>query len=344
MQDLTARYLSHRRFRILRAVMIISGLLMTLAGMNLTDLRNRYHAELFENYLPFWDKFGVDHEYGGFMCSLDYDGARANTDKFLWFQGRGIWIYSFLHNHFGKDAKYLDIARKTKDFVLTHAPQTDGWWAEEFARDGSVKKRFTGDIFGMYFVAEGLQEYAWAMQDDKVREMAFALVKKLFRYMDRPDFRFMGTGDPGVRAQGLWMVNVRIATQMLRRWKDPEIATIADKCVDAVIDRHYNPEIGLNNEMLNFDFSRPKGEETKSLLGHSIETLWMIQDEADRGTISSSGTPAPSGFTAISKLAGTTSSAVSPSGSTSTRAVSSGRPSVPSEPISSFASPANTST
>jgi mannose/cellobiose epimerase-like protein (N-acyl-D-glucosamine 2-epimerase family) len=78
------------------------------------------------------------------------------------------------------------------------------------------------------------------------------------------------------------MVNLRIATQMLRRWQDPEITVIAEKCVDAVIARHYNTDIGLNNEMLNFDFSRPKGEETKSLLGHSIETLWMIQDEADR--------------------------------------------------------------
>jgi len=254
----------------------------TLAGMTLADLRNRYRSELFETYLPFWEKFGIDSEHGGFMCSLDYDGTRVNTDKLLWFQGRGIWIYSFLYNHFDKDAKYLEVARKTKDFVLKHAPQPDGWWAEEFARDGRVKKPFTGDIYGMYFVAEGLQEYAWATQDDEVRESAFALVKKLFRYMDRPDFRFMGTGDPGVRAQGLWMVNLRIATQILRRWKDPEIAAIADRCVDAVINQHYNPEIGLNNEMLNFDFSRPKGEEAKSLLGHSIETLWMIMDEADR--------------------------------------------------------------
>jgi len=254
----------------------------TLAGMSLADLRERYRAELFESYLRFWDKFGIDHEHGGFMCSLDYDGTRVNTDKLLWFQGRGIWIYSFLYNHFGKDAKCIEVARQTKDFVLKHAPQPDGWWAEEFARDGSVKKAFTGDIYGMYFVAEGLQEYAWATQDDEVRDSAFALTKKLFRYMDRPDFRFLGTGDPGVRAQGLWMVNLRIATQILRRWKDPEIAAIADRCVDAVINRHYNPEIGLNNEMLNFDFSRPKGEETKSLLGHSIETLWMIMDEADR--------------------------------------------------------------
>lgn len=77
-----------------------------------------------------------------FLCSLDYDGTRVNTDKLLWFQGRGI-----LYNHFGKNAKHLDVARKTKDFALKHAPQPDGWWAEEFARDGGVKKPFTGDIY-----------------------------------------------------------------------------------------------------------------------------------------------------------------------------------------------------
>ena len=255
---------------------------LRLAGMTLPELRDTYRSELFENYLPFWDRFGIDHEHGGFVCSLDYDGTRVNTDKLLWFQGRGIWIYSFLYNHFGKDAKYLDVAGSTKDFILKYARQSDGWWAEQFARDGRVKKPFTGDIYGMYFVAEGLQEYAWATQNEEVRDSAFALLKKLFRYMDQPDFRFMGTGDPGVRAQGLWMVNLRIATQILRRWKDPEIGALADRCVDAVINRHYNPDIGLNTEMLNFDFSRPKGEETKSLLGHSIETLWMIMDEADR--------------------------------------------------------------
>lgn len=253
-----------------------------LAGTSLPEWRNQYRSELFDSYLPFWEKFGIDHEHGGFMCSLDYDGTLANTDKLLWFQGRGIWIYSFLYNRFGKNPKHLEIARQTKEFVLKHAPQPDGWWAEEFHRDGSVKKPFSGDIYGMYFVAEGLQEFAWAAKDDSARDMAFALMKKLYRYMDRPDFRFMGDGEPGVRAQGLWMVNLHLATQILRRWKDPEIDSIAGHAVDAVINRHYNPDIGLNNEMLNFDFTRPKGEETKSLLGHSLETLWMVQDEADR--------------------------------------------------------------
>ena len=52
--------------------------------------------------------------------------------------------------------------------------------------------------------------------------------------------------------------------------------------MDVIINKHYNPEIGLNNELLNFDFSRPKGEETKSLISHFVETLWLVMEEAIR--------------------------------------------------------------
>ncbi|MCP5114915.1 MAG: hypothetical protein GY953_29135, partial [bacterium] len=36
-----------------------------LAGMTLAELRLRYHAELFDSLLPFWDRHGIDHERGG---------------------------------------------------------------------------------------------------------------------------------------------------------------------------------------------------------------------------------------------------------------------------------------
>ena len=48
-----------------------------LAGMTLPELRKKYHDELFQVYLPFWEKHGIDHELGGFICSLDYDGTQA---------------------------------------------------------------------------------------------------------------------------------------------------------------------------------------------------------------------------------------------------------------------------
>jgi mannose/cellobiose epimerase-like protein (N-acyl-D-glucosamine 2-epimerase family) len=250
--------------------------------MSLRELGDRYRAELFETYLPFWEKYGIDHEYGGVMCALDHDGTLVNDQKFHWFQGRGIWVYSFLYSHFGKDPRYLEIAKRTKEFLLAHFPQQDGTWAEVVSREGKVLKPFSGDLFGMYFAAEGLQEYAYAAGDYEAREIALKLVKKLFRQMNQAGTPDPETGTAGVRSQGVWMVTLRTATQILRKWTDPEIAAIADQSVDAVINKHYNPDTGLNTETLNFDFSRPQEEATKTKLGHSIETLWMVMDEAQR--------------------------------------------------------------
>jgi len=52
--------------------------------------------------------------------------------------------------------------------------------------------------------------------------------------------------------------------------------------VDAIMNRHYNPDIGLNTEMLYSDFSRPKEEAQKSRFGHCVEALWLVMDEAIR--------------------------------------------------------------
>jgi N-acylglucosamine 2-epimerase len=260
-----------------------------LAGMSLPELRQRLHDQLFQVFLPFWDKHGIDHERGGVMCSLDYDGSLLNTNKNLWFLGRTLWVYSFLYNQFGGNPEYLAAAKKTREFVLRFALQADGWWAEDLSRDGKVLRPFSGDTEGMYFVAEGLQEYAAASGDGQSREMAVALFKKLFRNFNSPDFRYRGSdfqylwnSKVAVRPQGLWFLNLNVATHLLQRGSDPEISAIADHALDAIMHRHYNPEIGLNTEMLYFDFSRPKEEAQKARFGHGVEALWMVMDEANR--------------------------------------------------------------
>jgi mannose/cellobiose epimerase-like protein (N-acyl-D-glucosamine 2-epimerase family) len=250
--------------------------------MTLPQLRERYREELFGTMLPFWAEHGIDRRYGGVMHSLDYDGSVINANKLSWFQGRAIWIYSFLYNHLARESAYLEIARQTKDFILKAAPQPDGWWAEEFSREGNVLRPFSGDLYGMYFAAEGLQEYAWAAKDDHARELAFALMKKLQQRIHEPGFLCMGADAPGQRTQGLWMVILNTSRQMLTRWPDRELQTWLEEAVDCVINRHYNPDIGLNNEVLNHDFTRPREHATKCLLGHSVETLWMIAEEALR--------------------------------------------------------------
>ena len=260
-----------------------------LAGMRLPELRQWYYDQLFQVILPFWDQHGIDHQYGGLMCSLDYDGTLLDTGKNLWFLGRAIWVYSFLYNHFGNDPQFLEVAGRTKEFVFKYALQKDGWWAESLSREGKVLRPYSGDTEGMYHLAEGLHEYATASGDEQSRETAFALLKKLFRDFDSPAYRYRGADFPylwgsqrAVRPQGLWFLNLTLATQMLARGSDPEIAAIADRSVDAIMNRQYNPAIGLNTEMLYYDFTRPKEEAQKSRFGHSVEALWMVMDEANR--------------------------------------------------------------
>ena len=262
---------------------------LRLAGMSLEELRQALHDQLFQVVLPFWDKHGIDHEYGGLMCSLDYDGTLVNTGKNLWFLGRARWVYSSLYNRFGNDPRFLEVARRTKEFVFRYARQTDGGWAEELSREGKILRPASGDTEGMYHLAEGLQEYAAASGDGESRETALAILKKLFREFDSPSFRYRGAdfqylwnSQQAIRPQGLWFLMLRVASQMLARGNDPQIAVIADRAVDAIMNRHYNPDIGLNTEMLYYDFSRPKEEAQKSRFGHAVEALWVVMDEADR--------------------------------------------------------------
>ena len=53
-----------------------------LAGMSLRELREAYRRYLFDDFLPFMDKYVIDHEYGGFMCLTDYTGERESDKKF----------------------------------------------------------------------------------------------------------------------------------------------------------------------------------------------------------------------------------------------------------------------
>ena len=73
---------------------------MYIAGKSLVSLRDHYKQYLFEEYLPFWDRHGIDHQLGGFMCALDHDGTLLDDSKNMWYQGRGLWTYSYLYRHF----------------------------------------------------------------------------------------------------------------------------------------------------------------------------------------------------------------------------------------------------
>ena len=78
--------------------------------MDFKKLANRYKTELLDSVLPFWLKNSIDKEYGGYFSCLDRDGSVYDTDKFIWLQGREVWLFSMLCNKLGKKQEWLDAA------------------------------------------------------------------------------------------------------------------------------------------------------------------------------------------------------------------------------------------
>lgn len=271
-----------------------------IQGLDLQELHESYSEALFSQFLPNMDRYVIDHEYGGFMTTVDIrSGKQLSTDKRAWYEGRGIWVYSFLYNNLKKDPGYLEIARKSKDFIMKHRPSGQGFWESSFDRQGrplSVpgdKNPYIvakGDIYGNLFIAEGLVEYAKASGEREYLEIAKKITLDCLAAYDNPDYFFDINYGPsaapkirGTRVLGHWMVFLRTATQMLEQGADPDIEKLAGRCVDAVMNHHLNTGYNLLNEGLEHDLRLPDNEWSQfAYLGHGIETLWMVMFEAVR--------------------------------------------------------------
>lgn len=256
-----------------------------LGGMSLEEHREKYRRDLFDHYLPNMDRYVVDHDLGGFMCAVDIrTGEQVNSSKRAWYEGRGMWAYSFLYNNLDPNPHYLEIARKSKDFILPKKPRGKEFYVSSFSKEGEPLAG-PGDIYGNLFVAEGLQEYARASGEMNYYDEAKSIILSCWERYNEPDYAYRpeGLGLSDTRVLGHWMIFLRLVTQMLEYRADPQLEEIATRSVEAVLDRHIHPDYRLGNEYLNHDFSLPENEyRNYSNTGHSIETFWMIMFEAAR--------------------------------------------------------------
>ena len=261
----------------------------TLAGLNLQQLHDRYHDELFKRFLPAMESLCIDNEFGGFMCDVDIAERKLiNTIKRVWNQGRGIWVYSFLYTNFEKNPRYLEIAKKAIDFIMKLKPKDDTFFDGTYSREGN-RISGPGDIYGNLFVAEGLAEYSKASGDKSYLKIAKEMILSCLDRYDRPDYVYdisYVPGKPkmqGPRNLGHWMIFLSLSSQILTQGPDPELEKLADRCIDAIMKQHVNEEFNILNEVRNHDFTLPKNEYADfAVIGHGIETLAFVMAEAVR--------------------------------------------------------------
>ena len=255
-----------------------------LAGMTLEKLREQYRYELFDDFLPFVEKYVVDHQYGAFMTRTDHDGNNVSTDKSSTSIGRGIWLFSFLYNNFGKDEKYLEIANKAVDFILKHKPSGDDLWPNLISREGEVLDQGRVSIAHDCYIGEGLAEFGKATGEQEYFDLGRETMFKCLRHYDRPDYQDGASPYPGARNLWYWILFMWFCTCNLDYQDDPELEKLVVRCVDAIMNYHHNPDFNLMNNVINHDLSRSEDPKHSNLAGcgHATEALWMIMYEAVR--------------------------------------------------------------
>lgn len=255
-----------------------------IGNYTVEQIITQYNTELFSNFLPNMDKFVLDHQYGGFMCDFDISTAqRVSENKRAWYEGRGIWLYSFLYNHLDAKDHYLAIAAKSKDLILPHLPIQDDFFPASFNRKGE-KLTNDGDIFANLYIAEGLIEYGIASNTEKYIEIGKELMQKSIALYDNPSYRYSPFDHLSApRLLNHWMVILRIASRSLEYESDSIIDQVVDRCLDVVLTHHLNADYQLLNEVLTYDLHNTRDEYAHICnFGVSIQILWMIMYEAER--------------------------------------------------------------
>src|SRR5690606_30601237 len=139
------------------------------------------------------------------------------------------------------------------------------------------------------FVAEGLAEFSIATNNDSYWEKSKEILLNCVDIYDSSGYLYKLEYSPvssfthAERVLGHWMIMLRLSTNLLKGRNDVEVEKVSTRCLDALMNHHYYTEFNLMIEVLNHDLSHPKGELSQFVyIGHAIESLWMVMDEALR--------------------------------------------------------------
>ena len=253
--------------------------------MDFKQLEKQYRDELLQNVIPFWLEKSQDKEYGGYFTCLDRQGNVFDTDKFIWLQGREVWLFAMLYNRVEKRQEWLDCAIQGAEFLKKYGHDGNLNWYFSLDRQGNplvepyniFSYTFATMAFGQLSIATGNQEYA----DIAKRTFDIILSKQ-----DNPKGKW-SKAYPGTRSLknfALPMILCNLALEIEPLLDEAFIEKTMDTCIHEVMDVFLRSELGgIVVENVNADGSLSDTFEGRQLTpGHAIEAMWFIMDLGKR--------------------------------------------------------------
>ena len=246
------------------------------------SMAERYKTELLQNCLPFWLEHSIDSEYGGYFSCLGRDGSVYDTDKFIWLQGREVWLFAMLYNKVEKRQEWLDCAVQGAEFLKKYGHDGNYDFYFSLNRQGRPLVQ-PYNIFSNTFACMAFAQVAEATGSDEYAEIA----KKTFaRILDRRDCPkgIWEKSYPGTRPMkgfSLPMIICNMALEIENILGDKALLEeTIDTCLHEVLDVFYKPEIGMMVENVSaVDGSMTDCFEGRVINpGHNLEALWFLMN------------------------------------------------------------------
>ena len=99
-------------------------------------LAAQYKSELLDRVMPFWMENSIDKEFGGYFTCIERNGEVYDTDKFIWLQGREVWMLATLYNKVEKKQEWLDAAIQGAEFLKKYGHDGQLNWYFSLDREG----------------------------------------------------------------------------------------------------------------------------------------------------------------------------------------------------------------
>ena len=247
-------------------------------------LANFYQNALLQDVIPFWEKYSLDREQGGYFTCLDREGKIYDTDKFIWLQNRQVWLFSTLYNQLEKRQNWLDIATHGADFLAKHGRDADGNWYFSLDRAGNPLTQ-PYNIFSDCFAAMAFSQYALASGNEESKAIALQAYNNVLRRKDNPKGQY-SKAYPGTRSLKSLAVPMILANLTLEMdWLlSPEtLETVLAQTVKEVMTDFLDAKRGLMFESVQADGSHLDCFDGRLINpGHGIEAMWFIMDIANR--------------------------------------------------------------
>jgi len=268
------------------------GRLSQLGGMSLHDLLD-YHRRYVEDvYVLNWNR-GVDWKFGGFANSVSPGNEPDFRKKNMYYQGRAIWMFSYLYNHITKENRHLEAAVRGVDFLQSVALVEGGRWISVLSREG---KPLSGieDHYGDIYMMLGLTELYLATKDDRYLNLAINTAFAVKDCLLNPAYQHVGAAvpalEPGTRRLGDWTHFLHSLTALLKVCDNKAIEYIARYCVRTICERHWQPKERMLLELLDdkfrcyyLDQHYNELDRPRMIYGwHAIQASWMVMEEAKR--------------------------------------------------------------